>query len=121
MIDKSKKKHTGNFKQRGTFEYVTITNDNMGGGTEAWSALADAWLNIKPMRGSQRLQLQAQKVSTTHTIQARYRGDLDLLGYANKKYDNELRLKYGDRYFNIQYVINEDEENYFFEMAAEEA
>lgn len=120
MITKEKKKHTGDFKQYATFEQATITSDGMGGGSEAWTSLVDDWVNIIPLSASQRLQLGTQGVSTTHRIQVRYRDDLDVIGYAKKKYNNELRIKYGDRLFNIQYVINEYEESYYFEMAAEE-
>lgn len=120
MIRKETKKHTGNFKQRVTFEYVTVTEDGMGGGSEEWQELTDDWVNIIPVSASQRLQLGAQGVGTTHRVQARYRDDLDMVGYAKKQYNNKLRLVYNGRVFNIQYVINEYEESYYFEMAAEE-
>lgn len=120
MITKEKKKHTGDFKQRAYFEYVTVSDDGMGGGVESWTKLTDDWFNIIPLSASQRLQMGAQGVGTTHRIQVRYRDDLDTLGYAKKKYNNELRLIYAERIFNIQYVINEYEESYYFEMAAEE-
>lgn len=120
MITKEKKKHTGDFKQRVSFEYVTTTTDGMGGATEAWTELTEDWVNIKPVSASQRLQLGAQGVNTTHIVQARYRDDLDTLGYAKGEYDNLLRMVYNSQPFNIQYVINENEEGYYFEMAAEE-
>lgn len=120
MIRKETKKHTGDFKQRVSFEYVDVTDDGMGGGTETWTELTKDWVNIIPVSANQRLQLGAQGVSTTHKVQVRYRDDLDTLGYAKKEYNNELRIKYGGRVFNIQYVINEYEESYYFEMAAEE-
>ncbi len=120
MIDKSKKKHTGDFKQRVSFEYVTNTSDGMGGSTESWTELTEDWVNIIPLSSNQRLQLGVQGVGTTHRIQVRYRDDLDTIGYAKGEYDNLLKLVYGDREFNIQYVINEYEEGYYFEMAAEE-
>lgn len=120
MITKDKKKHTGDFKQRVSFEYSTITDDGMGGGVESWEPLVDDWVNIIPVSSNQRLQMKAQGVGTTHTIQARYRDDIDVVGYADNKYSNLLRIAYNDRIFNIQYVINEYEESYYFEMAAEE-
>lgn len=120
MITKEKKKHTGDFKQRVYFEYATVSDDGMGGGVESWEKLNDDWVNIIPLSANQRLQMAAQGVNTTHRIQVRYRDDLDTLGYANKEYDNLLRMVYGTRKFNIQYVINEYEESYYFEMAAEE-
>lgn len=120
MITKEKKKHTGNFKQRAYFEYATLTDDGMGGGTESWTKLTDDWVNIIPVSANQRLQMNAQGVTTTHTVQVRYRDDLDALGYAKGQYDNLLKMVYNNREFNIQYVINEYEEGYYFEMAAEE-
>lgn len=120
MIAKDKKKHTGDFKQRVSFEYVTNISDGMGGSTESWTHLTEDWVNIIPLSATQRLQMGAQGVGTTHRIQVRYRDDLDTLGYAKGEYDNLLRLVYGSRTFNIQYVINEYEEGYYFEMAAEE-
>lgn len=122
MITKDKRKHIGDFRQRITFEYVTVTSGATGG-TETWETLTDAWANIKPMNGSQSLQMEAQNVILSHNVQVRYRGDLDVVGYANQEYDNLLRIKYTDkkeRIFNVQYVINEDEYGAYFELACKE-
>lgn len=96
MITKDKRKHIGDFRQRITFEYVTVTSGATGG-TENWTTLTTAWANIKPMSGSQRLQMEAQNVILSHNVQVRYRGDLDVVGYANQEYSNLLRIKYTDK------------------------
>jgi SPP1 family predicted phage head-tail adaptor len=122
MLTKDKRKHIGDFRQSITFEYVTVTSGATGG-NETWSTLTTGWANIKPINGFQRLQMQAQNVIVSHIAQVRYRGDLDLIGYANQEYDNLLRIKYTDkneRIFNVQYVINEDEYGAYFEIAVKE-
>ena len=113
MLTKSKRKWIGNFRQKVTVQEVTETSDGAGGATESWAGLSPAWtprVNIKPVSGVQRLELESQKSKITHTIQARF----------DSRWDNKKRIKYDGRTLNIQYVLNEDEYGRYIEMGAVE-
>ena len=115
-----KVKHIGDFRQFVTFQVAELQADGIGGQTEEWVDLVEDWIRLRPVSGRQKLEQMAQKERITHVISARYRADLDLLGYADGKYNNRMRIVYEGRVFNIQYVINEDEYRAFFEMGARE-
>ena len=108
------------FRDKVTFQYQQGTTDGMGGNSVQWMDLVSDFVMIQPISGNQRMHLEAVQSTITHKIRARYRSDLDLLGYAKKKYANEWRIKHGDRFFNIHYVLDENERMAFFEMAAAE-
>ena len=120
MITKATHKQIGNFKQYADFRYEDGQDDGMGGGFPEWQTLFSAWVNIKPVSGSQRLQLDSIESNVTHIVEARFRDDLEQLGYDKPRIDNHLQMRYQGRLFNIQYALNEGEENFYYELAASE-
>lgn len=110
-ITKAKKKYVGDFKHKVTLKYSEKTADGMGGFTTEEKTLSEEWVMIKPISGKQRLHLESIDSTVTHTVEMRHR-DLDLT--------HENWIEYGDRVFNLHYVINQDEECYYYEFAASE-
>lgn len=110
MITKSKKKATGQLRQRVSVMKETLVSDGQGGQFPEWSEDFKIWANIKPVSGSQRLHLGAIDSTVSHIIETRYRDDTL----------TDRKLQYKGRDFNIHYYLNEDEENAYTEMAAEE-
>jgi|SRR5690554_25386 len=111
MITADKKKHVGQLFHRVDFEVDRGADDGMGGGFEDWQTDFEAWAQVKPVSGNQRLQLDAQQSTVTHTVTMRYRPDVSLEG---------RRMKHGDRVFKIRYYLNEGEEGYYTQLAASE-
>ena len=120
MITKATHKQIGNFKQYADFRYEDGDGDGMGGGFPEWVTLFSAWVNIKPVSGSQRLHLDSIESNVTHIVEVRFRDDLEALGYDKPRIDNHLQMRCDGRLFNIQYALNEGEDNYYYELAAAE-
>ena len=110
MITKAKKKFTGQLRQRVTVMKEELISDGMGGQFPEWTEDFKIWANVKPVSGSQRLHLDAINSNVSHVIETRYR-DKDL---------TDRKLSYKGRSFNIQYHLNQYEENAYTEMAATE-
>ena len=112
MLTKAEKKQTGRFKHYVDFMHTVETDDGMGGSTVTEEVLAQIWVKIKPVSGNQKLHLQAIQSNVSHVIEMRYRDDIDL--------SNENWIEYNGRKFNIHYIINQDEESAYMELAATE-
>jgi SPP1 family predicted phage head-tail adaptor len=109
MINKAKKKRIGKFKRRGTFEKEVKTPDGIGGSTVTFAENFKAWVNVKPINGTQKLHLDALDNEVSVLVEMRYR-DLD--------FSTRNRLKVGDRIYQLHSIINEDEENAYMEVGA---
>ena|SRR5690554_312580 len=120
MITKAKKKRIGTFKHYADFRFEDGADDGMGGGLPEWKTLFSAWVNIRPVSGNQRLQLDAIQGNVSHVIQMRFQGNLKDLGYDKDRADNNLLMKLGDRIFNLHYALSEDEEDAYYEFGASE-
>ena len=87
-----------------TLQYATITRDSYGAETQTWTNGSSVWANIKPLQGREYYSDRANKVNaeTTHKITIRYRTDVN----------PRMRIKYGNRLFEIESIINPDEGKY---------
>jgi len=92
---------------------VRTTVTKVGGGqTTTWADVSTVWAKLKP-RTTREREIAAQLESQTDfIITIRHDTTLSL--------DNDNRIKFGDRFFNIQSVINIEEANRFFEIGAKE-
>jgi SPP1 family predicted phage head-tail adaptor len=70
--------------------------------------VATVWANIIPKRGTERYQAQQIESELSHTIVLRYRSDVT----------PQMKIKYGDRLFDIESVINVGERNRKMEIEA---
>lgn len=112
MITKAKKKNTGRFKHRVDLMHTVESDDGQGGTTTSEEVLAQIWVKIRPVSGSQKLHLDAIESNVSHVIEMRYRDDIDL--------SNENWIEYNGRTFNLHYILNQDEESAYMEIAATE-
>lgn len=111
-LTKAKKKRTGEFKHRLTFQnWDESGGDGMGGSEGAWADEATLWGRVRPISGRELIKLDAVNSNISHVIKIRYSAH-DITG--------KTRIKWGTRTFNIQYVMNEDEESAYMEIAATE-
>lgn len=110
-ITTAKANRTGSLKQRVVFQREEQVSDGMGNTFPDWVDDFEAWANIQPISGNQRLQLDAVNQSVTHQVTIRHRPDESLQG---------RRMKYNGREFNIHYHLNEGEERAYDELGASE-
>lgn len=113
MITASKRNSTGEMRQRVIVQFSNIASDGIGGGSESWESSASIWANITPVSARQSLFLSAQQTNITHTATFRYSASMDLK-------QSRFRLSYKGRIFNIQSVINRNEDDYYTEVTLTE-
>jgi SPP1 family predicted phage head-tail adaptor len=86
-------------RKRITIQIRSTTKDSYGQPLTEWSDIATVWGEVAPMSGRELLAAEAVQSSLTHSVSIRY--------FAGLK--PSMRIKYGDRLFDIQSVIDEDE------------
>jgi SPP1 family predicted phage head-tail adaptor len=82
-------------------QYTDGTNDN-GYPEKTWTDFVTLWANIQPLRGKEYFAAKTEHSEVSHTIIYRYYPGVT----------SDMRIKYGNRYFDIESVINADERNY---------
>ena len=91
----------GSLRHRIIIQSKQKTPDGEGGWTYTWEDMAEDWANVMPLRAEEKLQYQQVNVQASHEITMRYRPDIN----------NELRVVYNGRYFDIVELINVGERN----------
>ena len=82
-------------------QQVSESADARGEMTQTWSEYANAWAEIKPVRGREYFQAHAENVAADTRIILPY-----LPGITSK-----MRVKFKSRIYDIETVINIDERN----------
>ena len=113
------KKNTGQFDCLVTLQHYvsdesTGGGDGLGGGGTytgggEWIDTAEIWANIQTIKGYERLKLDAQDSTVDSIIELRYQ-DFEI--------NAESRIIFKNRNYNLHYVINQDEQNFYFQIAA---
>lgn len=84
--------------------------DGVGGYTESWEALATVWCEVTPLSAKERMFADKLEQLVTHRIKVRH-----LLGL-----DATMRILFKGRIFQIQGIINPNEQGRFIEIMAAE-
>ncbi len=100
----------GELRHKIEIQTATNTVDNFMGVTDTWATTYTVWAAIYPLRGSELMSAMQLEGAVTFRIRIRYRSDITP---AN-------RIKFGDRFFDIQHVLNIDERNIYLDMMCEE-
>jgi SPP1 family predicted phage head-tail adaptor len=93
-----------------TIEDKSTTDDGCGGQDLAWDPVVTVRAAIKPASGAERLFAERLEASITHKLITRYKPEI-------KPW---MRIKFGDRYFQIRAILNIEERNRFLEIHAQE-
>lgn len=91
----------GVLNKRITLQEHTETPDGEGGFTESWSDVGTYWANVKPLSARQVFQYRSSNVIATHVIKVR----------AQVPVEEDNRILYGSRVFEVLTSENEDEAN----------
>lgn len=89
----------GNLRHRITIQQLTRYDDNAGGYTETWNAVAIVWADVYPLKGQERYDAQQVLASLSHRVTIRYRAGVE----------PSMRLQYGNRTLNIESTIDPEE------------
>ena len=97
-----------------TIESQANTRSATGEVIPTWSTLVERWAEVRPLTGKEpyvaALQLQGEQM---HRVRMRYDAALDAV-------TTKMRIKFGSRYFDIQYKFNLDERDRELHLVGEE-
>ena len=102
---------SGDLRHRVTLEAEQRTADG-GGGFEppTWVPVCTDWASIEPLSGQEALVARQLQDTTTHKVGMRYRDGIKAA----------MRVKFGERFFNITEVRNIEERNVKLELRCTE-
>lgn len=111
-LTKTKKRRVGNRDKRVDFEnWVESGGDGMGGSEGSWQTETILYAGITPISGREKIHMDAVDSNITHSVEIRW-NEFDISG--------KSRITWGNRKFNLKYVLNEGEDDAYFEIAAVE-
>jgi len=93
-----------------SIETATTVDSSTGAPEDTWVAFATARAQIIPVNGREYFSASQERASVTHKIKMRY-----LPGITE-----EMRIKFDDRIFEIESIINFQEKNKELEIMATE-
>lgn len=107
---RTRSKNIGRFKHKIVLQYQSRVADGAGGWTNTWQDETAVWSQIEPLTGRESLEAEQLTGNQQFRFIVRYTDDF------NATPDNDYRIKYGTRFFNIHSVQVIDFENQFFEI-----
>jgi len=100
----------GDLRERLTLEEAARIGDGGGGANESWRAVATLWAAMLPLSGDEGLDADAPSGTVSHEIWLRYRAGVL----------PDMRLRSGDRIFDIRSVIDVGERGRWLRLLCEE-
>ena len=100
----------GSLRHKITFQQLTVVNDTWGHSAETWTDQVTTHAAIWTLRGVERIESMKLDNEITHKIRVRYKRGLH----------PKMRIKFGERYFNILSMIDPDERHIYYEIMANE-
>jgi len=104
-------KNIGKFLNSVTVQDFTTVSDGAGGLTQTWADTHTFYADIEPMKGREAIEAEQLIGKQPYKFTTRYSSEVASI-------DNESRIEFGTRYFNIHSVVNLNEENEFLEVIA---
>jgi len=83
----------GKLRHRLTFEHYTTTKNSFGEDVKTWSRYVTVWGALIPISGREYILAEAEKNVVNYKAVIRYRAGLTITP--------DMRMKKGDRYFQI--------------------
>ena len=93
-----------------TLQVKSVSRNTYGEETVSWVDHATVWGKVEPLRGKEYFRSAQEQSDVSHRIWIRYR----------KNVTPAWRIKWGNRIFEIESVINLREENRWLEIMARE-
>jgi len=96
----------GRLRHRIQLQRATELKDDSGGVVRTWTTITPRWGDILPARGSERFDAAKTEAQTNVKIRIRNHGTID----------PTWRIKFGDKIYNINSVVNVGERNFMTEI-----
>lgn len=104
-------KNIGKFLHKVTAQDFTTVSDGAGGLNQTYSDTHTFFADIEPQTGREAIEAEQLIGKQGYKFTTRYSSEVANI-------DNESRLKFGTRFFNIHSVVNLNEENEFLQIVA---
>lgn len=104
-------KNIGKFLHKVTAQDFSTVSDGAGGLTQTYSDTHTFFAEIEPLEGREAIEAEQLIGKQGYKFTTRYSSEVANI-------DNESRLKFGTRFFNIHSVVNLDEQNEFLQIVA---
>ena len=102
----------GDLRHKVTIEQLVSSGQNVYGEREdVWETFLTSWASVEPLTGGERFAAQQIQSSVTHKIRMRYQPGIT----------TEMRIKFGDRGFDIDSTLNLEERGRELLIMAKEA
>ena len=101
----------GKLRHRIEIQSYSTSADDVGQPIKSWSTDMTVWAWVRPMSGREKMNVGQAVGEITHKITIRYNDSIAVIN----------RIKFGSRYFDINFIGNYDERNVFMEIMATEA
>lgn len=100
----------GELRQRIVFQSAIKLDDGYGGKQVVWQDGFSAWALIEPLSAHEKFEAMSVQSGVTHRVYIRYRPDVG----------TEMRIKYGNRIFEIEGILDIGEQKRFLELLCSE-
>lgn len=100
----------GRLRHRITFQQATETYNDVGEPVTTWSDFKTVWAEVRPLKGEEYWSSQQVNAQITHRVNIRYLPGID----------STMRIKFKERYFDIEPPLNADERNVRLSMYCKE-
>jgi SPP1 family predicted phage head-tail adaptor len=100
----------GELRHRITIQKLVNTQDTFGQPVEQWSNVVTVWASVNPIVGKEFFAAETVNSEVSHKIRIRYKQDIT----------PDMRIKFKDRYFSIQSVIDYQERNMELQLMCKE-
>ncbi len=100
----------GKLRHRIEIQSLTTTDDDIGHPAKTYSTRDTVWALIRPLSGREKIAAEQVAAEITHKVTIRY-------------YDSispKCRIKFGGRYFDINFIGDYDERNEYMELMCTE-
>ena len=105
----------GRFRQRVTLQDLVETVDTYGQPVQSWVDLATFWAEVRPLRGSELLNVKQSWATASHFVNFRYMGSM-----VRPNPRQRFKLTKDGRILNILNINNVEERNRAYEVTCEE-
>lgn len=100
----------GKLRHKIELQSYTTTADDVGHPVKTWTTHSTVWAWVRPLSGREQLSAGGVAAEITHKVTIRYNDTLAITD----------RIKFGTRYFAINFIGNYDERNEFMEIMCKE-
>lgn len=100
---------SGDLRHQIVIEQRSASQDSFGDQVQTWTTVTTTYADIVPLSGRELQAAQSISTEVSHQIRVRYNSNI--ASFSDPKLMAALRVRFGNRLFNIHASLNVDERN----------